>query len=313
MQLSKSPVFDLFLYLQPRGLNKALSRLRKRELQVYNDFIENSVSKRIATHAASPMRTSHKDMFHFFLNAVDPETGLPAFSDRHHLLSETQILALAGTDTTATTLCASFFYLSEYPTVLAKLKSEIRTTFQSRKEIVLGARLSKCKYLRACVDETLRIAHPAPGELPREVLPGGAMIDGHYCPAGTNVGCAGWALGRNEDVYGDVNVFRPERWISSDDADILNTESEVLKLKRSFHPFSIGPMNCAGQNLAILELQMVIARTVWGMDFRQVQGHHPEKIEPPKEQLERSPLYEVKDIYLSAKNGPFLRFRFRSE
>lgn len=73
------------------------------------------------------------------------------------------------------------FYLAHYPDGLAKLQSEIRTTFQSSEEIELGIKLSKCKYLRACIDESLRIAHPAPGELPREVRPGGAVIDGqHY-------------------------------------------------------------------------------------------------------------------------------------
>ncbi|KAF2438546.1 cytochrome P450 [Karstenula rhodostoma CBS 690.94] len=308
-KLSKSPIFDLFLYLQPRGLNKLLERLRKREAIQYNEFVENSVAKRIAAPKAYPSG-SHKDMFHFLLTAVDPDTDRPAFSDRYHLLSETRLLVLAGTDTTATTLCGAFFYLSHYPNVLAKLQSEIRTTFQSGEQIVPGAKLSKCKYLRACIDESLRIAHPAPSELPREVLPGGAVIDGKHYPAGTLVGCAAWAMGRDENVYGnDVDVFRPERWIASDDANASKTSAEALKLRRVFHPFSIGPMNCAGQNLAMLELQLVLAKTVWALDFSRAPGGGDET--EMGSNRPSPPVYHVKDIYLSVKTGPFLRFRPR--
>ncbi|OAG02909.1 cytochrome P450 [Paraphaeosphaeria sporulosa] len=307
-KLSKSPFYNLFLFFQPRGLNRLLARLRKREVVAYNEFVENSVTKRIAAHKADPSG-SQKDMFHFLLTVIDPDTDRPAFSDRGHILSETRLLALTGTDTTATTLCGAFFYLAQYPNVLAKLPCEIRTTFQSSEKIELGAKLSNCKYLRACIDESLRIAHPAPSELPQEVLPGGAVIDGEHYPAGTLVGCAAWAMGRDENVYGDdVDVFRPERWIPSDDANASKTDAEVLKLRRTFHPFSVGPMNCAGQNLAVLELQMVLAKTVWALDFNLSSSDDTDgdALDQPC-----PPVYHVKDIYLSMKTGPFLRFKPR--
>jgi hypothetical protein len=44
-------------------------------------------------------------MLHFLLNAVDPETNLPAYSERRNLLVEARLLVLAGTDTSAGTLC----------------------------------------------------------------------------------------------------------------------------------------------------------------------------------------------------------------
>ncbi|KAF1976971.1 cytochrome P450 [Bimuria novae-zelandiae CBS 107.79] len=195
--LSRSPIFNVFLYLHPRGLSKVINYLRKKEAKQYNAFIETSVDKRIAAHKTNPSKEA-KDMFHFLLTAIDPDTGRPAFEGRTRLLSESRVLVLAGTDTTASSICGLFFYLSRYPTVLARLTSEIRETFESSEEVAPGTKLSQCKYLRACIDETLRLAHPAPGDLPREVLPGGAVIDGAHCPAGTNVGCSAWSMGRNE-------------------------------------------------------------------------------------------------------------------
>jgi cytochrome P450 len=277
-----------------------INYLRKKEVKLYNAFIETSVDKRIESHKSNPSQEA-KDMFYFLLTAIDPDTGRPAFEGRNRLLSESRVLTLAGTDTTASSICGLFFYLSRYPAVTARLTSEIRDTFDSNKEIAPGPKLSQCKYLRACIDETLRLAHPAPGDLPREVLPGGAVIDGFPCPPGTSVGCSAWSMGRIETLYGaDADVFRPERWMPSDD-------THVLKMRRCFHPFSIGPMNCVGQNLAILEFQLIVAKTVWATDFSV-----PE-IELHKEASGRqvNPVYNVTDAYLSLKVGPFLRFRNR--
>lgn len=293
-----------------------MERARKIEVKDYNAFVESNVDKRIAAHKAGANVPGREDMFHFLLTATDPDTNLPAFSNRHHLLAETRLLVLAGTDTTAMTLCALFFYLAHNPRVLSKLAQEVRSTFSSSDQIVLGTKLSGCKYLRACIDETLRMAHPAPSELPREVLPGGAVIDGHLYPAGTVVGCAGWSMGRNETVFGDVATYRPERWIPSSDPDTLNSDADVQKLKRAFHPFSIGSMNCAGQNLATLELLLVSARTVWGADFRLAPGQAACLGEgrPDMGWGQMSPTeYMVKDAYLCLKEGPVLQFRQRLE
>lgn len=308
-KLSKSPLFDLILWLQPRGLNSLMQRARQKPIKEYNKFLEASVDARIASHKLG--KSGRRDMMHFLLNAVDPDTKLPAFANRSHLLSETRLLVLAGTDTTALTISAFFFYLTHYPRVLEKLTAEVRTTFSSVDEIALGTKLSGCKYLRACVDESLRLSHPAPGDLPREVLPGGATIDGRFYPAGIQVGCSVWAMGHSEAIYGeDVNEYRPERWISTEDG---NSTRQVLELKKAFHPFSIGSMNCAGQNLATLELLLVLARTVWAVEMRLAPGSTAGE---GREELgwgQQDPMqYIVKDSYLCFKDGPYVQFKTRA-
>ncbi|KAF1963425.1 cytochrome P450 [Byssothecium circinans] len=304
-KLSKSPLLDLILFLQPRGLNKLMERARKKAITEYNRFIEGSVDARIAAYKSGDSFSGRQDMFHFLLSAVDPDTNLPAFSDRDNLLSETRLLVLAGTDTTALVLTAIFFYLAHYPRVLSKLAAEVRITFDSADDIVLGSKLSGCRYLRACVDEALRLAPPAPGELPREVLPGGAIIDGHAYPAGTVVGCAGWAMGRDSSVYDDPDIYRPERWLA-------NSATDVLKLKKAFHPFSIGSMNCAGQDLAMLELLLVTARIVWATELRLAPGL---TVGEGRKELgwgQQDPMqYIMKDSYLCIKDGPYLQFKPR--
>ncbi|KAF2681173.1 cytochrome P450 [Lentithecium fluviatile CBS 122367] len=266
-----------------------------------------SASRNMATWAVS---SSREDMLQFLLNAIDPETKQPAFSKRNELEAETRSLLLAGTDTSSLTITALFFYLSQYPRVLAKATAEVRSVFSSADEIVLGTALSSCKYLRACIDETLRMSHPAPSELPRQILAGGAEIDGHTYPARTEVGCAAWSMGRDESMYGDVNKYRPERWIPSADPD---WEAEVRALKKSFHPFSMGRMNCTGQRLAVLELMLVSARTIWATDFRLAPGFSNGEGSPGMGWGQRlRGVYVYKDAYLTLKDGPVLQFKPRA-
>lgn len=92
---------------------------------------------------------------------------------------------LVGSDTTATALSAALFYLARNPSALATLQNEIRTAFTSLDAIVGGKELTECHFLRACIDEAMRLAPPVPGLLPREVVgKEGITIDGVFLPCG---------------------------------------------------------------------------------------------------------------------------------
>lgn len=63
---------------------------------------------------------------------------------------------------------------------------------------------------------------------------------------------------RNPDYWPRPNDFLPERWIA--------TEGDPLYVatKEAWTPFSLGPRNCIGMELAMIELRLVsvlIART----------------------------------------------------
>lgn len=127
-----------------------------------------------------------KDMFHYLFNATD-ESGMPGYTT-DELNAEANLLIIAGSDTTATTMIGFWFYTTRYPRVYDKLVEEIRTTFKSSDDIQIGTPLSSCKYLQACIDEALRVAPAGVGEMAREVLPGGLNIEGTQIPEGSHVG-----------------------------------------------------------------------------------------------------------------------------
>lgn len=208
-----------------------------------------------------------KDIFNYILAAKDPETGGPALS-REDLVGEANILVVAGSDTTPVVL-AGFFFMTRSSRILAKLTSEIRSTFKSVYEISWIKKLSSLQYLRACIDETLRLCPTSPLDPDHEVI-SDMEIDGYFVRTGTHVGCSPWTISRNEDFYQDANVFRPERFNFDKQAGV--TAEDVARAQDSHFPFSLGPFNCVGKNLAMLELTVTIARTLYRMDVRALPG-----------------------------------------
>jgi hypothetical protein len=65
---------------------------------------------------------------------------------------------------------------------------------------------------------------------------------------------------RNKQYWGeDVHHFRPERFLP-ENIDKINPDT--------FRPFERGPRNCIGQELALIELKIILALTVREFDVK---------------------------------------------
>lgn len=118
-----------------------------------------------------------------------------------------------GGDTTSTALASTLFYLSRHHGPYTRLATEVRNTFPSLSSIHQGPALNGCTYLRACLEEAMRLAPPAPGALWREVCPGGAVVDGEPIPAGMDVGVCQYAICHNAALFAEPYAFQPERFL----------------------------------------------------------------------------------------------------
>lgn len=202
-----------------------------------------------------------------------------------------------------------FFYLSRNPEVYKKLANEIRSTFSSDAKIHGGPGLAGCRYLRACIDETLRITPPVSGTLWRELYADERdqplIIDGHVVPPGTQVGVCIYSLHHNEKYFTDPYSFRPERWLVDDEAQIRLQNS-------AFCPFSIGPRSCAGKAMAYLEFSLVVAKTLWAFDFQLASGGKSGGGAPGRSQGgRREDEFQLYDIFAAIHVGPELVFTTR--
>lgn len=104
--------------------------------------------------------------------------------DRQEIISNFQILLIAGSETTATLLSGATYYLLQNPAVLHRVQSEVRTVFKDEKEIVLRSVSTPnlLPYLEAVLQESLRCYPSIPALLPRLTGPKGAIIDGKFVP-----------------------------------------------------------------------------------------------------------------------------------
>jgi cytochrome P450 len=62
----------------------------------------------------------------------------------------------------------------------------------------------------------------------------------------------------DERNFVDAKKFLPERWYS---------KPELIINKKAHMPFLTGPFNCAGRNLAMMELRSVVARVAHEFDI----------------------------------------------
>jgi cytochrome P450 len=168
----------------------------------------------------------------------------------------------AGRDTTASLLSWLWVELALNPTVYAKLREEVLSTFpESPDQILSFAQLKSCKYLQYTINETLRLHPPVPvnsRQASRDTtLPHGGGRDGNAPLAirkGQLVAYDVYPMQRRKDIWGDdANEFNPERWAGR-------------KIDWSFVPFSGGPRICLGQQYAMTEASYLTVRLVQAFD-----------------------------------------------
>lgn len=296
-----------WVYLKPRGLDQIFEIVSPAPIKQYYAFIEAQLAKRIELEVQQEKleeKDQRKDMFHYIIQARDPESGKPYTPKEVEM--EAHLLIVAGSDTSAVVMSGIFYYLTKNRDVYEKLQAEIRNTFKSAEAIVSGKPLSGCKYLKAVIDETLRMCPPVPTDLERKTLKGGAMIDGNYIPENVAVGTGTWALHYNAEYHPDPFTYRPERWIVGEGG---TSAEDVARETMGWYPFSWGPGNCAGQRLAIVELSIVLGRVIWKMDFEKVdeggevwKGNDVEREEG---------LFPYRDNFVGNRDGPAVRIRKR--
>lgn len=270
------------------------------------------------------------DMMHYLLNAKDPVTGEP-FTDQD-LDSESSLLIAAGADTTSSTLAAAFFYLTlpASVSILSHLQRSLRTAFREASAITWSATKNNA-YLRAVIEESLRMAPAAPAHLPRTILHSpGIEIAGHFIPVGTTVGCSAYVLHHNETAYPDSFSFRPERWIVSgteSDKEVrpstkihlpfvspLQDPEQVARAREAFCAFSLGSRGCPGKTLAYMELCLALARVLWEFDLRRADDEVQLSVRSEeyarKHGLDwRDDEYQLKDVFIVDRAGPVIEFR----
>ncbi|KAF4336775.1 Averantin oxidoreductase [Fusarium beomiforme] len=174
------------------------------------------------------------------------------------LLENASQLIMAGSESSVTLLVAALSLLTDNPATMEELTQEIRSSFKNEDEITLTS-VNRLTYLRACLNEALRLFPAVPPALPRVVPRGGAVITGHTVPENTVVYVASWAANHSERHFAKPSEFHPERFLK--DPEFAGDRFDA------FQPFGLGHGNCPGRNLAWAETRLAMARLIYNFDI----------------------------------------------
>ncbi|KAK1981748.1 cytochrome P450 [Colletotrichum cereale] len=183
------------------------------------------------------------------------------------IMNNSSVLVGAGSETTASAMSFFFYTSGLNPEKKKILQDEIRSAFSDESSISLTA-CGQLEYLQAFIEETLRMFPPT-AETPPRVSPG-AELDGKFIPSGTVIHVYPWATFRNPDNFVDPDSFRPERWLSPSHPRF--DERYANDNRACFKPFSYGPRDCIGKNLAYSEMRLLISRILYRFDYNLLPG-----------------------------------------
>ncbi|KKK19690.1 hypothetical protein AOCH_000841 [Aspergillus ochraceoroseus] len=181
------------------------------------------------------------------------------------LYGDSRLVIIAGSDTTSGTLSTIFYELVRHPEEFQKLRAELAPYLDNEEPDgeFLHSKIVHLKHLNGVINEALRLYPAVPSALQRKVPPEGIVIDGVHIPGGTHVYCPLYAMARSNLCYEKPCEFIPERWYKY---------PELVKDKRAFAPFNIGPYNCIGRPLALMNIRTTVARLVMEFDVELAPG-----------------------------------------
>jgi cytochrome P450 len=195
----------------------------------------------------------------------DAKDEFAAERDAKWVRDQVQLLFVAGSDTTGSTLCWALPLLATHPDIQQKLKDEVRTSLRN-KDSFPGEfeRYSALSYTEAFIKEVLRLYPPAgvARALNNEEkeFRGISMKQDPDATLGSNP----FLAHRREEYFPQPYRFYPERWLTPGMAD-----------NEAFASFGYGFRLCLGKSFAMLEMKVVLAKLLEGHTIRALDEKQP--------------------------------------
>lgn len=220
--------------------------------------------------------SQHKDLLQNMINAHKPdatdddeEQKLTVEDFKKRGLTDQEILInsvffmLGGYETTNTLLSWLLYELAVNPNIQDRLVEEI--------DRVVGNKpatydyVHKLKYVDMVVNETLRLHTPAPRIL-RKALED-TEINGIHIKKGMHIAIRISAMHFMAEYWQESRNFNPERFSPENQASIN---------EYAYLPFGLGPRNCIGKRLALLEIKTTLISLLQKFRF-----HKTDKLKVP--------------------------------
>ena len=187
------------------------------------------------------------DLLDLMLNATDPGTGRRL--DPVNIRQQVITFIVAGHETTSGALSFALYYLTQNPGVLARAKAEVDALWGTSNdpEPAYGD-VAKLRYVRAVLDEALRLWPTAPGYL--RVARKDTVLGGRYrIKKGQWVLVVLPLLQRDPRVWPEPETFDPGRF----------APGQMKSRAHAYKPFGTGQRACIGRQFALHEAVLTLA------------------------------------------------------
>ena len=194
---------------------------------------------------------SYRDFLDVLLTVRDEKNeGL----SNEEIREQVDTFLFRGHDTTSSALQWTLYYLSQHEDMQEKCRCEVLDVLDKSGDIggqIKHDHLHQLTYLTQFIKESLRLGCPVPFII--RALPEDTQLDKYPVPAGAQINISILDCHRNRDHWENALEFDPDRF---------SAEKSEGRHPFAFVPFSAGPRNCIGQNLAMDEMQTVIASII---------------------------------------------------
>ncbi|KAH7013996.1 cytochrome P450, partial [Macrophomina phaseolina] len=196
------------------------------------------------------------------------------------LVDQMKTFIFAGHDTSSGTLCYAYWLLARHPRWLSAVRHELSAVLGPDAAARIAAQpalLNDLTIVAAVVKETLRLFPPA-SSVRTGTTTAPPIVDPEtgatYPTDGFMVMNATFSLHRDPAYFPDPHAFRPERWMRSGRGGAREAEHGGAALpeperthQHAWRAFEVGPRNCIGQELAVMEIKLILALTLGRFDI----------------------------------------------
>lgn len=193
----------------------------------------------------------HGDLLSMLLMAEDEDGSR---MDEHQILREAITIFGAGHETTANTMIWTWYLLSQYQYVMARLQQEVDEVLEGRAPKLTD--LENLPYTEMIIKESMRLYPPA-WAVSRDTA-AAVELGGYVLPPNSPVMIPIWNIHHDARWFPHPLRFEPERFSAERESNIE---------RYAYIPFGAGPRVCIGNSFAMMEARLILATIAQRFDF----------------------------------------------
>nr|BAL05078.1 cytochrome P450 [Phanerodontia chrysosporium] len=218
--------------------------------------------------------STSKDLFYYLSNEDGSEKVTPP---PEVVTSDGALALVAGSDTTSSVLSNLFYCLLRDPVSYKRLQEEVDKFYPPGENSLDPRHINNMPFLEAVINEAMRLYPVVPSGSQRspEIGKGGRAVGPYYIPEGNQARVHFWSVFRDSRNFSHPETFWPDRWLIAE--GLQESPEKITHNANAFVPFSFGPANCVGKNLAIQEMRLAVTHLMHKLNFRFADGFNPDE------------------------------------